>query len=43
MVCFAATSIATEVEANTRAPSPPSETDIDAVKPLPPQPELKRV
>ena len=29
----------TEVEADTRAPSPPSETETAATKPLPPQPE----
>jgi hypothetical protein len=38
----AATSIATEVEADTRALSPPSETETLATEPLPPQPELKR-
>jgi hypothetical protein len=38
----AATSITTEIEADTCALSPPSETEILATEPLPPQPELKR-
>ena len=38
----AASSVTTEIEEDTRAPSPPLETETLATEPLPPQPELKR-